>query len=453
MNSLRRRLLLWLLPATFAAGALASVGTYWGAFLELGDLLNDQMRYIARHVSLSGDQVSLDRHGHRLSDAEAEKQDEVLLQVWDSQGQLHYSSDPALQLPAATVVGVSDLSYQGQTWHTFVTQRGDRLIRVAQAQDARWEALAGLAVHLLWPVLSLLPLLALFLWFGIGYGLKPLHRIVAELAQRNANSMVPIKETDLPSEISPLVTELNSLLQRLDQSFTLQRHFIADAAHELRTPIMALSIQADLAKRAEDEQERQQALLQLQSGVSRLAHLAQQLLTLARLEPDAQCAPLQPVPLLALCKQVISERIRQSDLSGNDLGLVHAEDLSIMGDASALRILLNNLVDNAIRHAPGSTINLSVLRDGQNVVLEVSDDGPGIPVGERGRVLERFYRGPGEKLPQGSGLGLSIVAKIAEQHRAELILDTATGGRGLTVRISFRASEANAYERKLSAEM
>lgn len=440
MNSLRRRLLLWLLPATFAAGALASVGTYWGAFLELGDLLNDQMRYIARHVSLSGEQVSFDRHDHRLTDAEEDKQDEVLLQIWDNQGQLHYSSDPALQLPAPTAVGINDVSYQEQTWHTFVTPRGDHLIRVAQAQDERWEALAGLAVHLLWPVLSLLPLLALFLWFGIGYGLKPLHRIVAELAQRNANSMVPIKDTDLPSEISPLVTELNSLLQRLDQSFTLQRHFIADAAHELRTPIMALSLQADLAQRAEDQGERQQALLQLQRGVSRLAHLAQQLLTLARLEPEAQCAPLQPVSLLALCKQVIGDRIRQSDLSGNDLGLAQAEDVSIMGDAGALSILLNNLVDNSIRHAPGSTINLSVRRDGQAVVLEVSDDGPGIPEAERGRVLERFYRGQGEKLPQGSGLGLSIVAKIAEQHRAGLTLDSGPGGQGLCVRLSFRVT-------------
>ncbi len=449
MNSLRRRLLLWLLPATFAAGALASVGTYWGALLELGDLLNDQMRYIARHVSLSGEQVSFDRPGHRLTDAEEEKQDEVLLQVWDTQGQLHYSSDPALQLPAPTAVGISDLSYQAQTWHTFVTPRGDRLIRVAQAQNARWEALAGLAVHLLWPVLSLLPLLALFLWFGIGYGLKPLHRIVAELAQRNANSMVPIKDTDLPSEISPLVTELNSLLQRLDQSFTLQRHFIADAAHELRTPIMALSIQADLAQRAADQEERQQALIQLQGGVSRLAHLAQQLLTLARLEPEAQCAPQQPVPLLALCKQVISDRIRQSDLSGNDLGLAQAEDLSIMGDAAALGILLNNLVDNAIRHAPGSTINLSVWRDGQEVILEVSDDGPGIPEAERERVLERFYRGQGEKLSQGSGLGLSIVAKIAERHRAGLVLDSGPGGQGLCVRLSFRASGTENSQQEL----
>ncbi|MFZ5956797.1 ATP-binding protein [Pseudomonas knackmussii] len=437
MNSLRRRLLLWLLPATFAAGALASIGTYWGAFLELDDLLNDQMRYIARHVSLSGEGVSLNERDNRLSAADEDKADEVLLQVWDGNGQLHYSSDPALQLPAPSSAGLSDLSYGEQTWHTFVEKRGDRLIRVAQAQDARWEALAGLAVHLLWPVLSLLPLLALFLWFGIGYGLKPLHRIVAELAQRNASSMVPIPDSDLPMEVRPLVTELNSLLKRLDQAFVQQKDFIADAAHELRTPIMALGLQADLARRAESEGERSATLVQLQAGVARLAHLSQQLLTLARLEPQAQDAPWQPVSLLGLCKTVIADQIRQAEAKGIDLGLAGQDAAEVQGDPEALRILLNNLVDNAIRHAPGGTIDLTVRREGSEAILEVTDNGPGIPEAERARVLERFYRGVGEKAPQGSGLGLSIVARIAERHGARLALGAGAEGRGLQVRVYF----------------
>ncbi|SDH31945.1 ATP-binding protein [Pseudomonas panipatensis] len=439
MNSLRRRLLLWLLPATFAAGALASVGTYWGALLELDDLLNDQMRYIARHVSLAGEQVSFDERNSRLSTADEDKADEVLLQIWDGHGQLHYSSDPALQLPAPSSPGLSDVPYREQTWHTFVEQRGDRLIRVAQAQDARWEALAGLAVHLLWPVLSLLPLLALFLWFGIGYGLKPLHRIVAELAQRNASSLVPIADIDLPREVRPLVAELNSLLKRLDQAFTQQKDFIADAAHELRTPIMALSLQADLARRAESEGERRSTLAQLQAGVTRLAHLSQQLLTLARLEPQAQDGPWQPVPLLGLCKSVIADQIHQAEAKAIDLGLSSQDDACVRGDPEALRILLNNLVDNAIRHSPGGTIDLAVRREGDGAILEVTDDGPGIPEAERARVLERFYRGAGQKSAQGSGLGLSIVARIAERHGARLSFGPGADGRGLQVRVHFPA--------------
>lgn len=435
MSSLRRRLLLWLLPATFLAGTLASLGTYWGAVLQLNDLLNDQMRYVARHLSLSGEQVSFDVQDHQLSLSDVGKADEVLLQVWDRRGQLHYSSDSVLELPAPTDTGVGDVPFRNQIWHTFVEQRGDRLIRVAQAQDARWEALAGLAVHLLWPVLSLLPLLALFLWFGIGYGLKPLHRIVEELAQRNAHSLVPIQDADLPSEVKPLVTELNDLLKRLQQSFTMQKDFIADAAHELRTPIMALSLQAELAQRAEDDEERALALGQLQIGATRLAHLAQQLLTLARLEPEAQSAPWQSVRLLDLCKSVILDRIRAAKANGIDLGLTDADDVEITGDPSALRILLNNLVENAIRHAPGGIIDLSVRREGETVILEVRDNGPGIPEIERARVLERFYRGVSEKSAQGSGLGLSIVARIAEQHGATLSLHSGPDGRGLWVRV------------------
>lgn len=437
MNSLRRRLLLWLLPATFAAGAMASVGTYWGALLELDDLLNDQMRYIARHLNLAGEQVSFDERNQRLGSTDEDKADEVLLQIWDGHGQLHYSSDPALQLPAPSSTGLSDVPYREQTWHTFVEQRGDRLIRVAQAQDARWEALAGLAVHLLWPVLSLLPLLALFLWFGIGYGLKPLHRIVAELAQRNASSLVPIPDVDLPREVRPLVAELNSLLKRLDQAFTQQKDFIADAAHELRTPIMALSLQADLARRAESEGERRATLVQLQAGVTRLAHLSQQLLTLARLEPQAQDVPWQPVPLSDLCKAVIADQIHQAEAKAIDLGLVSQDDACVLGDPDALRILLNNLVDNAIRHSPGGTIDLAVRREGDLAILEVTDDGPGIPEAERARVLERFYRGAGQKSAQGSGLGLSIVERIAERHGARLSFGPGADGRGLQVRVHF----------------
>jgi len=442
MSSLRRRLLLWLLPATFLAGVLASVGTYWGAFLELGDLLNGQMRYIAEHVSVGeGDHVALVDAGKHKKHVDEDKADEVLLQVWRA-GKLDFTTDPALTLPPPQQPGLNDVLVGGQTWHTFVDQRDDRLIRVAQAQDARWEALAGLALHLFWPVLSLLPLLALFLWFGIGYGLKPLHRIAVELTQRNVNSMEPIVTGSLPDEVKPLVDGLNDLLQRLEQAFTMQKHFIADAAHELRTPMMALSIQTQLAQSADDPEERKAALAQLQHGVGRLTHLAQQLLTLARLEPEAQSAEPQPVELSALCKSVISDQIRIADAKQLDLGLMGSETAVITGDPGNLRILLNNLVDNAIRYTPQQgRIDLAVHQDSNGIVLEVCDSGPGIPEAERVRVLDRFYRGhnPNES---GSGLGLSIVKRIAEQHGAVVLLDTGVEGRGLRVEVRFPTPQA-----------
>ena len=444
MASLRRRLLLWLLPATILTGVLASVGTYWGAIIELGDLLNEQMRYIAKHTNVAnGYRVSLTGNNELSKYVNNDKADEVLLQVWYG-GKLNFTTNSALTLPPPQGAGVNDVLFNGQTWHTFTDQRGDQWIRVAQAQDARWEALAGLAVHLFWPVLSLLPLLALFLWFGIGYGLKPLDRIGAELSRRDVNSLAPITYDPLPNEVKPLVDELNDLLQRLDRAFTQQKHFIADAAHELRTPMMALSIQIQLAQSADNEQEMQQALAQLQAGVIRLSHLTQQLLTLARLEPDARTAIPQLVELSALCKSVIQDQIQLAESKQIDLGLTTREKVSVCGDPDALRILLNNLVNNAIRYTPAhGAVDLAVRREAGMTVLDVCDSGPGIPEAERARVLERFYRGSNQDVP-GSGLGLSIVQRIAERHGARLSLGSGPDGKGLQVQVHFPASAVTA---------
>ncbi|MDE2203057.1 MAG: two-component sensor histidine kinase, partial [Burkholderiaceae bacterium] len=314
-------------------------------------------------------------------------------------------------------------------------------IRVAQAANARWEALAGVAVHLFWPVLSLIPLLALFLWFGIGYGLKPLRQMAAELAQRNANSMEPIETAALPGEVRPFAGTLNDLLLRLEQAFTMQRNFIADAAHELRTPIMGLQIQAQLAERTRNAEERQAALGRLQTGISQLAHLAEQLLALARLDPQAR-TEAQPVELAALCKSVIIGHMRLAQASQIDLGLAEQAVAVVTGDADNLRILLNNLVDNALRYTGRrGRIDISVRQTSPGAVLEVCDDGPGIPVAERARVMERFYRGS-SRTASGSGLGLSIVKRIAEQHGAAVSLDAGPNGKGLKVQVRFPARVA-----------
>ncbi|TPG94668.1 two-component sensor histidine kinase [Pseudomonas caspiana] len=437
MSSLRRRLLLWLLPATFLAGLLASVGTYWGAVLELDDLLNEQMRYIAEHISVDpGERIALTDTRDKPSPLRDDNADEVLLQVWNA-GVLSFTTDSALILPPPMQTGLSDVQVGDQTWHTFVSQRGDKVFRVAQAQNKRWEELAGLAVHLLWPVVSLIPFLALFLWFGISYGLKPLKTVATELSERNVNSLQPIASKELPSEVKPLVDALNDLLGRLANAFTMQKHFIADAAHELRTPVAALSIQVELAQRATQDAERAVSLSEVQAGVTRLTHLTQQLLTLARLEPDAQSSVMQSVDLSALCKSVISDQVRRAEASGIDLGLAEHAASSISGDPETLRILLNNLVENAIRYAGAhAKIDLAVRDTEQGVVLEVCDNGSGINAAERERVLERFYRGNNQTGP-GSGLGLSIVKTIAEQHGAQVLLDAAPNGVGLRVQIMF----------------
>nr|WP_321830315.1 ATP-binding protein [Burkholderia cenocepacia] len=440
--SLRRRLLTWLLPAACVIGLVASAGTYWGALRELDDLLDDQMRSMSKQIVVGPNgELSFSNHAKGKHGFEASDPDAVLLQVWRN-GTLVYSTDRDSKLPPPAQQGIASVDVGGQPWRTYVTKRGGTTIRLAQARHARWEAIAGIAVHLLWPVFSMLPLLALGLWFGIGAGLRPLRAIASGLKRRNANNLEPVDVASMPNEVRPLAEAINDLLARLDRSFTLQRHFIADAAHELRTPIMGLSIQSQLLRRAATAEEREHILAQIHAGTTRLGHLAEQLLTLARLEPDAQAvvSASAPVDLAALCRSVVSDRARVADAHRIDLGAIVDVPVMAAGNADTLRVLLNNLVDNAIRYAgEGARVDVSARVDGTTPVLEVADDGPGIPEAERADVWERFYRGEGAQAAtsSGSGLGLSIVKRIAEQHRATVSLGTTRGGRGLTVTVRF----------------
>ncbi|WP_406568789.1 ATP-binding protein [Burkholderia cenocepacia] len=440
--SLRRRLLTWLLPAACVIGLVASAGTYWGALRELDDLLDDQMRSMSKQIVVGPNgELSFSNHAKGKHGFEASDPDAVLLQVWRN-GTLVYSTDRDSKLPPPAQQGIASVDVGGQPWRTYVTERGGTTIRLAQARHARWEAIAGIAVHLLWPVFSMLPLLALGLWFGIGAGLRPLRAIASGLKRRNANNLEPVDVASMPNEVRPLAEAINDLLARLDRSFTLQRHFIADAAHELRTPIMGLSIQSQLLRRAATAEEREHILAQIHAGTTRLGHLAEQLLMLARLEPDAQAvvSASAPVDLAALCRSVVSDRARVADAHRIDLGAIVDVPVMAAGNADTLRVLLNNLVDNAIRYAgEGARVDVSARVDGTTPVLEVADDGPGIPEAERADVWERFYRGEGAQAAtsSGSGLGLSIVKRIAEQHRATVSLGTTRGGRGLTVTVRF----------------
>jgi two-component system OmpR family sensor kinase len=277
----------------------------------------------------------------------------------------------------------------------------------------------------------------------VGRGLRPLHRVAREVASRRPDSLEPLPAGAVPSEVRPLVEALNHLLARLAQALAVQRAFVADAAHELRTPLTALQIQLQLTERANDETGRRQALGELRAGLERAIHLVQQLLTLARQEPGAgAAAPFTRLALADLARQGLADHAALAHARRIDLGARELDaEAWVQGDAAALRTLLGNLVDNAVRYTPeGGRIDVTVVRDPPTAAapacwLCVSDSGPGIPVEERERVLARFYRRPGQD-ETGSGLGLAIVQRIAEHHQARLVLDTSPLG-GLRIAVGF----------------
>jgi len=295
------------------------------------------------------------------------------------------------------------------------------------------------------PLAALIPFLGVLIWYAVGRGLRPLATMSRAVAKRQPDAMAPLAETGLPEELRPLAGSLNALLARLDDALNAQRRFTADAAHELRTPLAALKLQVELVERAPDDGARGAALAELEEGVDRASHLVEQLLAMARLEPEALARNFGDCDLVAIAKDVIVARATLAADRKIDLGLARSATVRARGDAASLSMLLANLLDNALRYTPeGGRIDVAIDDDAGHAIFSVADTGPGIPASERERVFDRFHRGAHAGADQnGSGLGLSIVKRIADAHGATVALDSGAEGRGLVARVCFPlASEA-----------
>jgi two-component system OmpR family sensor kinase len=268
----------------------------------------------------------------------------------------------------------------------------------------------------------------------VGRGLSPLERLARDVRRRTPGALEPLPQRGLPEEVQPLVQSLNDLLQRLERALHTQRAFVADAAHELRTPLTALRLQAQVAERTTDQTERREALGSLKQGVERASHVVQQLLTLAR-EEDQPASEPGAVQLDELARDVVAQYTPLAQSRGVDLGLARVEPVTVTGGAPALRTLLSNLVDNAVRYTPApGRVDVAAFLDGAQAALEVADSGPGIPPEDRPRVFDRFYRRAGET-SEGSGLGLAIVKQIVSHHGGTIALDDAGSAGGLKVAV------------------
>jgi len=311
-------------------------------------------------------------------------------------------------------------------------------LRVAETMRKR-EALAReILVSVLVPQVLLVVIAGAVVWQGVVHGLKPLERLQRALAARSDLDRSPVPAERVPGELRPLLQAVNDLLARLDTALTLQSRFVADAAHQLKTPVAALGAQLELALRQGDAAQTREALRDAGAGLARLQRLVSQLLSLARNEPHAAgAARLVAVDLDALALEAASAWVPEALARGIDLGLEPSGvPALVQGDAARLRELLDNLLDNAVRYTrDGGRITVRV-RGAPRPTLEVSDDGPSIPPEERERVFQRFHRLLGQR-SDGSGLGLAIAREIARIHGAEITLQDDADGEGNVFAIAF----------------
>ena len=364
-------------------------------------------------------------------------------QLRHDDGRLLFRSDNAPLATMATDMGFSNsVDEQGQGWrnyHVHDTTHSVHII-VSEPHDFRAGLVRGMVVDAAIPLALGLPVLFLLLWFSIRKGLHPLAALSQEISKRQPGNLTLIEVQSVPDEVQPIVTALNDLLTRMEQTLDHERRFTDDDAHQLRTPLAAIQAQLYSARHSPAGTPQQQAFAQMQQSVERGIRLVNQLLTLVRLDPKQARPEFQRLRLDKIAETICAELAPLALQREQSLELVATPDLPLVtGNADLLAMLLANLVDNAIHYTPrGGNIVINLQADGAGVQLAVSDDGPGIAPELRQRVLERFYRIAEQSQP-GTGLGLAICKRVAELHHASLTLSEGMQGRGLTVRLRFAA--------------
>jgi len=339
--------------------------------------------------------------------------------------------------------GFTDLQLSGQTWRVFslTDERSGFLVQTGEPLHFRAELVGYITRNTLAPMLIALPLLGAIIWGVVGGALSSLRRTAEVVSRRAPGVLEPIDPSQSPTEIQPLLQALNDLFSRMRAAIRREQQFTADAAHELRTPLAALKTHLQVARGKTAEQTTRESLDLALDGLDRASHSVEQLLALARADArDGDVLASTPVELHELAVWAVSALSQKAYERDIDLGLAEAQHAEIMGDITALRTLLRNLVDNAIRYTPrGGTVTVAVGEDHEGKWIEVLDDGMGVSSGEQSRLFDRFHRGPeGQAMTTtGSGLGLSIVQRIARLHRATIRLGAGLGNRGLGVRILF----------------
>lgn len=461
--SIRKFLLVNLLLAITVTTTLTAIGNYYLDQRDIQEHLDTLMAVSglsyealleghADEKTLQNMQAQLNQIPHKiathlppLNPSEPSLEDYInrfSFQLWSKDGTrlLHSPHAPEI-LPDTLKDGLSKVIVDNKRWRVFSIvdkPSGARLI-LAERYDTRSALRQRIAQDDLYIMLLTFPLSGILIWIIIGRGLASLDRVAKEVAHRAPSHLEPVNIEAAPDEIKPIIDELNQLFFKLQEAFDREQRFAADAAHELRTPLAAIKTQAQVALNTDDIHEKNTALKKLIVSVNRSTHTVQQLLTISRLVPDApNNTDFESVNLVHLTRDMLTMLAPKAVEKGIELEFKAENKIkSFKGNATALCILIRNLVDNAIRYtSKNGSVWVKVYSEKQQVILEVSDNGPGIPAELRERVFERFYRVIGNKAT-GSGLGLGIVKQICTLHQATIELDEPPEHSGLVVRVIF----------------
>lgn len=450
-RSIRRQLLIWVMSPILGIIILSIVSSYYLAThfanTAFDTELEENAKGLAGHVIFNNNQWTLASPELSQQAYSFHAQDKIYFLMTRPQGEI-IGGDRRLGLPiqSASYPAFTDKVIQGEPVRVVTLKiplKHDRhqsfmWIQMAETLNERSILARQILTMTIAHQLALALLATLLVGVGVTNGLIPLERLRQALEKRTPDELKPIDDGDTPTEVRPLTATINGLMKRIADHIESQKRFIANSAHQLRTPLAGLQTQLELALRQTDPALQYHALQQMQISLERIIHLTHQLLSLAKADPHRLgISALQPVNLTQLAKQGIEDFLSRAHQKAIDLGF-EGLDTSVMiqGVEESLREMLSNLLDNAVLYTPhGGRVTVKVM-SGDGVTLCVEDSGPGIPVDERSKVFERFYRLNTANVP-GSGLGLAIVQDIVKAHRADIAIQSGCEGTGTLVSIHF----------------
>lgn len=446
IKSIRYFLLISLLLSITIASAINGIGNYLLDEQVIQPYLDGQLIRVSSLVNILNQTTNTDSKVRSdllayLHESQQVTKQKLLFQVWNNAGQLLMQSvdETSISLKDAPI-GFSDQVIHGNDWRIYSTfdDKSKAKIVVAELYNLRRELADDIARSNANILLITYPVFGLLVWFIISLALRSITRVTSEISNRASTFLEPVQLTEIPVEIKPLVAELNQLFIRLKLAFERNKRFAADAAHELRTPLAALKTHAQVALKSDNDGDRNKALQKVIESVDRSSHVVAQLLTLSRLGEEDALTDIKPLDLHKLATEIIAYLAMHALEKNIEIELTPApQDTIVMGNDTAIGILIRNVVDNAIRYTPPQgEVKVSIVDTGTQIIFRVTDTGTGIPVELRERVFERFYRILGTKA-SGSGLGLAIVSQIATLHHASINLATPPNGVGLQFDVAF----------------